>query len=270
MFGADVCDSGNYYKAYFSTKYDHDFAFFGTWTDLAMTAGSGHAIKSTTDIGADYRHLTGAWITFEQGASVVAKTGFSYVSVANAALNRDTEVGETSFEDVRHAAKGLWEDALSTIDAHGGSTDQRIKFYTALYHALLDPHVHEDVNRHYVGFDDKVHEVAEGHHFYKDINWAGSGWDAYRSQAQLIGLTHPAVATDINRSIVALTRHRGSWAPSAARMQGDNYQVILATLDDMGATDYDRQGALASMKATQVLPATSSSRIDAYQYFAPA
>ncbi|AGL16985.1 GH92 family glycosyl hydrolase [Actinoplanes sp. N902-109] len=268
MYGVDVCDNGNYYKAYFSTTYDQDFASYGTWTDDAMTAGSTHAVKSTTDVGVDYRHDTGAWLTFKQGAKVVAKTGFSYTSVANAALNRDTEVGDAGFNNVKSDAKKLWKDALGTIDAAGGSTEQRTKFYTALYHTFLNPTVRDDVNGQYLGFDDKVHAVEQGHHFYKNINYPGSGWDAYRSQVQLVALTFPHVANDINRSIVALTEQRGSWAPGAARMQGDNYQVILATLDDMGATGYDRAAALASMKKTQVLPATTTSRTDGYQYFA--
>ncbi|WP_306211867.1 GH92 family glycosyl hydrolase [Actinoplanes sp. RD1] len=267
MYGTDVCDVGNLYKAYFSTTYDKPFESYGTWTDDALTAGSTHALKSTTDTGVDYRHDTGAWITFKQGSKVVAKTGFSYTSVANAALNRDTEVGKDGFNDVKHDAKDLWEDALGTIDADGGTAEQRTKFYTALYHAFMNPNVRDDVNGEYVGFDNEVHTVDKGHHFYKNINFPGSGWDGYRSQVQLVALTFPRVATDINRSIVALTQQKGSWAPGAARMQGDNYQVILATLDDMGATDYDRAAALASMKATQVLPATKTSRSDGYQYF---
>lgn len=36
----------------------------------------------------------------------------------------------------------------------------------------------------------------------------------------------------------------------------------------MGATDYDRRAALDSMTATQVLPATKTTRSDGYQYFA--
>jgi predicted alpha-1,2-mannosidase len=267
-YGVDVCDVGNYYKAYFSTTYDHAFESYGTWQDDALTAGSAHVLKSTDDTGVDYRHDAGAWVTFKQGSKVVAKTGFSYVSVANAALNRDTEVGSDGFNDVKHDAKNAWEDALGTVKATGGSTEQRTKFYTALYHAFENPNVREDVNGEYVGFDGKSHSVEKGHHFYRNINFAGSGWDGYRSLFQLIGLTHPDVASDINRSIVALTQQKGSWAPGAARMQGDNYQVILATLDDMGATDYDRQAALDSMKATQVLPATKTSRSDGYQYFA--
>ncbi|GAB3257134.1 GH92 family glycosyl hydrolase [Kineosporia babensis] len=268
MYGVDVCDNGNYYKAYFSTVYDKPFESYGTWTDEALTQGSTHAIKSTEDVGVDYRHDTGAWLTFQQGAKVLAKTGFSYVSVENAALNRESEVGKDGFNDVKNDAKKLWKQALATVQAQGGTTEQRIKFYSALFRVFGNPNVREDVNGQYIGFDGKQHTIEKGHHFYRNINWAGSGWDAYRSQVQLIALTFPEVATDINRSIMKLVEQRGSWAPGAARMQGDNYQVILSTLDDLGATGYDRQAALASMKATQVLPATRTSRSDGYQYFA--
>ncbi|GAA0463244.1 alpha-1,2-mannosidase [Paractinoplanes deccanensis] len=268
MYGVDVCDVGNYYKAYFSTTYDQPFASYGTWNDAEMTAGSTHAIKSTTDTSVDYRHDTGAWITFADGAKVTAKTGFSYVSVANAAANRDKEVGKTRFEAVRARAASQWKQALGTIDIAGGTDARRTAFYTALYHSLLHPNVRDDVNGQYLGYDNQVHLVQRGRHFYANLNFAGSGWDMYRSQAQLIALTFPKVANDMAQSIVDMVKQRGSWAPGNARMQGDNYQVILATLDDMGITGYDRRAALASMVATQKLPAVSTSRSDAYQYFA--
>src|SRR5262249_40460957 len=70
MYGVDVCDVGNYYKAYFSTTYDQPFTAYGTWNDGEMTAGSAHAIKSGTDTSVDYRHDTGGWITFADGARV--------------------------------------------------------------------------------------------------------------------------------------------------------------------------------------------------------
>ncbi|WP_433383358.1 GH92 family glycosyl hydrolase [Actinoplanes sp. CA-142083] len=268
MYGTDVCDVGNFYKAYFSTKYDQPIVSYGTWNDGVMTAGSAHALKSGTDTSVDYRHDTGAWITFASGARVTAQTGFSYVSVDNAAANRSREVGRSSFEKVRAQARCLWEQALGTIDIAGGTDAQRTAFYTALYHALLHPNVRDDVNGQYLGYDNQVHVVSRGRHFYENLNFAGSGWDMYRSQAQLIALTFPSVANDMQQSIVDMVAQRGSWAPGNARMQGDNYQVILATLDDMGAVSYDRKAALASMVATQKLPATSTSRSDGYQYFA--
>ncbi|NGO06707.1 glycoside hydrolase family 92 protein [Streptomyces sp. HC44] len=266
MYGADVCDNGNYYRAYFSTTYDKDFKSYGVWKDGAMTAGARHAVKSTDDVSADYRHDTGAWITFADGAKVTSKTGLSYVDVENAAENRDTETGKASFGKVRTQAKNLWKEALGTIDVDGGTDEERTKFYTALYHSFLHPNIRDDVGGEYLGYDGKVHTVEKGRHFYK--NFAGSGWDMYRSQAQLIALTFPEVANDINESIVLLTEQTGSWAPGAARMQGDNLQVIVSTLDDMGATDYDREAALESMVSTQVLPATKTTRTDGYQYFA--
>ena len=268
MYGVDVCDVGNYYKAYFSTTYDRPFASYGTWNDGEMVAGSTHAIKSGTDTSVDYRHDTGAWITFADGAKVTAKTGFSYVSVANAAANRNREAGRARFESVRESAKRQWQRALGTIDVGGGTDAQRTAFYTALYHAFLHPNVRDDVNGEYLGYDKQVHTVERGRHFYQNLNFAGSGWDMYRSQAQLIALTFPQVANDMQRSIVTMVQQTGSWAPGAARMQGDNYQVILSTLDDMGATGYDRRAALDSMVTTQKLPASRTTRSDGYQYFA--
>ena len=265
-YGADLCDNGNRYRVYFSTTYDRDFASYGVWKDGEMTAGATHVRKSGDDHDVDYRHDTGAWITFEDGATVTAKTGLSFVSVDNAAENREAEVGRAGFGAVRARAATLWRRALGTIRIDGGTDEQRTKFYTALYHALLHPNIRDDVDGTYLGYDGKVHRIERGRHFYK--NFAGSGWDMYRSQAQLIALTFPRVASDINHSIVLLTEQTGSWAPEVARMQGDNLQVIVSTLDDMGATHYDRRAALRSMVTTQVLPATRSTRTDAYQYFA--
>ncbi|RLV56759.1 LPXTG cell wall anchor domain-containing protein [Aeromicrobium phragmitis] len=266
MYGADICDNGNHYRAYFSTTYDQPFESYGTWNDGALQPGSASATKdSGGDTGVDFRHDTGGWVTFADGATVTARTGFSYVSVENAGLNRETEADGRSFEEVRGAAKERWVEALGTIDVTGGDAAERTKFYTAMYHSFLHPNIRNDVNGQYLGYDEQVHQVEEGRDFY--VNFAGSGWDMYRSQAQLIALTFPEVAADIAQSIVGLTEQTGGWAPGAARMQGDNLQVIIATLDDMGITDYDRETALASMLDTQTVPATKSNRSDAYQYF---
>ncbi len=266
MRGADICDNGNYYSAYFSTTYDQPFVFHGTWQDGTLTAGRTEAGKDSADTGADFRHDTGAWVTFADGAQVTARTGLSYVSVENAAENRDAEVGATSFDDVRGAAKAAWTEALGTVDATGGTDEERTKLYTALYHAMLHPNVRNDVNGEYRGYDGQTHQVEDGRDFYQ--NFAGSGWDMYRSQIQLIALTHPEVAADIAESIVLLHDQTGGWQPGAARMQGDSLQVMIATLDDMGITDYRREDALAGMLSTQVLPASGSDRTDAFQYFA--
>jgi predicted alpha-1,2-mannosidase len=267
MYGTDVCDNGNNYRAYFSTTYDQAFASYGTWKNDAMTAGS-TTTSVAGDTGSDQRHKTGGWVTFADDATVTAKTGFSYTSVAAAAANAKAETATASFEDVRADAKASWEEALGSVDVTGGTDDERIKLYTALYHSLLQPTIGQDVDGTYLGYDNALHKVETGHDFFRRINFAGQGWDMYRSQAQLIAMLFPKVASDINRSIVTLTKETGKWSPGAARMSGDNYQVILSTLDAFGATDYDRQAALDSMKKTQLLPATDTTRSDGFQFAA--
>ncbi|MET0447371.1 MAG: GH92 family glycosyl hydrolase, partial [Aeromicrobium sp.] len=267
MYGTDVCDNGNNYRAYFSTTYDQAFASFGTWKNDTMTAGS-TTTSVAGDTGSDQRHKTGGWVTFADDTTVTAKTGFSYTSVEAAAANAAAETATRSFDTVRADAKASWQQALGTVAVAGGTDDERIKLYTALYHALLQPTIGQDADGRYLGYDNALHSVEAGHDFFRRINFAGQGWDMYRSQAQLIGMLFPKVASDINRSIVTLTQQTGKWSPGAARMSGDNYQVILSTLDAFGATDYDRQAALDSMKATQLLPVTNTTRSEGFQYAA--
>lgn len=268
MYGADVCDNGNNYRAYFSTTYDKPFAAHGTWNGTTLTAGSTSVQKGGSDTGVDFRSDVGGWLTFADDALVTAKTGFSYTSIEAAAANAAAETTGKSFDDVRADAKKAWVEALGTVDVAGGTDDERIKLYSALYHSLLQPTIGQDVDGRYLGYDNKLHEVEPGHDFFRRINFAGQGWDMYRSQAQLIAMLFPQVANDINRSIVTLTQQLGKWSPGAARMSGDNYQVILSTLDAFGATDYDRQAALDSMKSTQLLPAANTTRSEGFQYSA--
>lgn len=260
---ASVCDEGGRYKAYFSTTFDRPVKAHGTWQGSDLRPGVSSATGGTT------KHGAGAWLVFEQGAKVTAKTGLSYVSVANAEQNATSETRGRSFDRVRAESAKVWKDALGTVDAAGGTREERVKFYTALYHALLHPNTFDDVNGQYLGYDGTVRKVAKGRHHY--VTYAG--WDIYRSQAQLVALLFPKVGSDINQSITDMVAQTGSWPnwphlnQSQQKMSGDSLQSVVASIDAFGSTDYDRGAALASMKATQTLPADTTLRRHAYQYF---
>ncbi|MFF6814105.1 GH92 family glycosyl hydrolase [Streptomyces sp. NPDC012403] len=259
---ASVCDEGGRYRAYFSTTFDRPVKAHGTWQGSDVRAGSAAASGGGT------KHGAGAYLVFDRGAKVTAKTGLSYVSVAGAARNATAETRGRGFDRVRAQAARVWRDALGTVDADGGTRDERVKFYTALYHALLHPNVFDDVSGEYRGYDGEIHRVAEGRHHY--VTYAG--WDTYRSQAQLIALLFPEVGSDINQSITDMVRQTGSWPnwphlnQAQQKMSGDSLQSVVASIDAFGSTDYDRRAALESMKSTQDLPADSTLRRHAYQY----
>ncbi|MFF3929123.1 glycoside hydrolase domain-containing protein [Streptomyces hirsutus] len=90
------------------------------------------------------------------------KAGLSHVSVANAAHDAAAETRGKGFDQVRAQSARVWRDALGTVDAAGGSREERVKLSTALYHAPPHPNLFDDVNGQYRGYDGKVHRVAKG------------------------------------------------------------------------------------------------------------
>ncbi|MFJ3136230.1 GH92 family glycosyl hydrolase [Streptomyces sp. NPDC086843] len=259
---ASVCDEGGRYRAYFSTTFDRPVRSHGTWQGSEVRPGTDSASGTTV------KHGTGAYLVFDRGARVTARTGLSYVGVEGAARNAAAETRGRSFDAVRAQAARVWRDALGTVRVDGGTRDQRVAFYTALYHALLHPNVFDDVSGEYRGYDGTVHRVRPGRHHY--VTYAG--WDIYRSQAQLVALLFPQVGSDINQSLTDMARQTGTWPnwphlnQSQQKMSGDSLQSVVASIDAFGGTDYDRHAALESMRSTQTLPADTSLRRHAYQY----
>ena len=52
-----------------------------------------------------------------------------------------------------------------------------MQFYTALYHALLEPSIFSDDNGDYLGFDDQIHRLPPDHAQYAEL-WTRRSWAA--------------------------------------------------------------------------------------------
>ncbi|HEV7897587.1 MAG TPA: GH92 family glycosyl hydrolase, partial [Planosporangium sp.] len=269
------CGGANVYRVYFSATFDRPFKTTGTWHNDSVNRGSasvrsGAVTPQSPDpkTAATVRPDTavsgpgsGAFVTFDTSAdrTVNVRVGLSYVSVANAAANARTEQGKKTFDTVRAAARRAWNDRLAQIQVGGGTADQRAVFYTELYHSLLQPNVFSDVDGRYIGFDGAIHTAAKGHAQYANF----SGWDIYRSEAQLLALLAPHEAADIAQSMYNQAHQAGDvwdrWSQNndfEGVMTGDPYHSIIASMYAFGATGFDAAGALASMVhgATTVQP----------------
>jgi predicted alpha-1,2-mannosidase len=192
----------------------------------------------------------GAYITFPPGAPVLARVGISYVSVANAAANLKAEDPGRSFSRIKAAAHASWNALLGKIVVNGGSYAQRVVFYTALYHALLAPTVFSDDNGQYIGADGKVHELAAGQSAeYTNF----SGWDIYRTQAQLEALVDPSAASGVAQSMLNAYDQTGTlprwqaYGRETYLMDGDPADAIIADYYAFGARGFDVSAALAAM-----------------------
>lgn len=114
---------------------------------------------------------------------LLVHVGISAVSIDGARRNLDAELPRWDFDQVRHAADAAWERELGRIRVEGGSRNQRVVFYTALYHAMLTPNVYMDVDGQYRGRDLRVHR-AEGFTYYSVF----SLWDTFRALHPLLTL----------------------------------------------------------------------------------
>lgn len=188
-------------KTYFVAQLSRPFASYGTWKGDDRSPGS----RTSAAKGSN-----GAWATFDttkDDAPVVAKVGLSFTGSAGARKNLAAETGKFGFDfDAVHKALNTkWNTMLHKAAIGGGSHDQQVAYYTALYHSLLDPNLIGDVDGRYVGADKKIH-TADDYTPYSNL----SLWDTYRTQNKLLEMLIPKVARDVDKSILAIAREGGA------------------------------------------------------------
>ncbi len=146
-----------------------------------------------------------AWFYFstEAGEQISVSTSLSCTGAEGAALNLTTEVPDDNFDKYRENARKTWNSALSKITVDGGN-DDKVKFYTALYHSMLAPTIYGDVDGAYRG-PDKANHQAEG--------WTNYGtfslWDTFRASHPLMTYLQPVRAHDFVKSLVEFGEQNG-------------------------------------------------------------
>ncbi|MFF9623031.1 GH92 family glycosyl hydrolase [Streptomyces griseosporeus] len=253
-----------YYTLYFTARFDRPFDAVGTWQDDKLSPGSLTASGGTGGFAAGGRPVAGkgagGYVRFAPGTEQVGvQVGISYVSRAGAEANLAAENPPgRSFDSVRDAARRAWRERLRAIRVGGGTDAERTTFYTALYHSLLHPNVISDADRRYRGPDGAVHTAGRGH---RAQYGTFSGWDVYRDQLQLVTLLDPRTGSDIAQSLYELARQNGGvwdrWLHGASGthvMNGDPAATALAGIHAFGGTDFDLDGALASLVKAATVP----------------
>jgi predicted alpha-1,2-mannosidase len=180
------------YRLYFVMKFDQPFRSVATFQDKTLQAG-----QTTSAVGTD----VGAVVSFAPGATVYARVGLSWVSLANAQANLDAEIPSgTPLEDVSNAATNRWNDVLGRVAVNDPKAppDELTKFYTHLYDATLQPNLISDIDGSYWGNDNQKHMVAAGHAEYSTM----SAWDQGRGMWSLLGWLFPSVMSDVSQSYI--------------------------------------------------------------------
>lgn len=111
---------------------------------------------------------------------LMVQVGISFVDIAGARQNLETEFAGWDFEAAVTANQAAWQKVLGKIEVTSSDSDKLVVFYSALYHTMIAPNLFSDVDGRYLGTDLAIHHAGLGHEQYTIF----SLWDTYRA-------THP-------------------------------------------------------------------------------
>lgn len=177
------------FKSYGQKNFDGAQPYRGFWRKFDQT-------KNFPEIAGKNLRMYFDFNT-EANEKIKVKMALSPVSQDNALENMRTEVQGWDFNKIRMQAQADWEKELEKIKIEA-SEDDKINFYTAMYHAFINPTTYADVNGEYKGLDQSVHK-ADGFVNYTTF----SLWDTYRALHPFLNIMQPARNNDIVKSMMA-------------------------------------------------------------------
>lgn len=209
------------YTVYFYAQFSRPFKEHGVWSadipddwsrkrEDIESARYQEAIRNAKIIPEintfEGKHL-GFYAEFEtdQQKQILMKSGISFTSMENAEKNLHSEMKGWNFDHTLVSCRELWDKALSKVSVKGGSDEEKVIFYTALYHTMIDPRICSDVNGEYTGADKKIHKTNK---FSKRTIF--SGWDVFRSQMPLQTIINPTLVNDLLNSLMEIAGQSGN------------------------------------------------------------
>lgn len=188
----------------------------------------------------------------EEGEKIQMKFAISSVSTDGALLNLRTEIPTWNFEKVKQDGQALWQKEMAKITI-GSSIDEKVDFYTAMYHAFINPTIYMDVDGNYRGLDQNIHQ-AVGFTNYTTF----SLWDTHRALHPLFNIIQPKRNADMINSMLVHYNQSAQhmlpvWSNSANEnwcMSGYHSVSVIADAIVKGNVTFDVNKALDACLVT--------------------
>jgi predicted alpha-1,2-mannosidase len=185
------------------------------------------------------------------------QVGLSYTSIENARLNLETEADKKTFDEVHHTATEKWNKMLSRIEVEDDNPENKTKFYTGLYHALLGRGLASDVNGQYKLNGEGIGQIPlneNGNPTYNHYNTDGI-WGGFWNLGQLWALVYPDYLAEYVQSNIDFYKetgwlHDGVAAGAFTNGVQTNFQgLLIAAAYNCGIRNFDlRTGYEAAFK----------------------
>ncbi|WP_298247915.1 GH92 family glycosyl hydrolase [uncultured Christiangramia sp.] len=239
-------------KMYFFGKVSEEPVSYGTfigndkYKDQATVQGKG----------------SGLYLKFatEENDAIEIKAGFSYTSVENARLNLKVEAENMTFDEAKKLAQNTWSEELNKIKISDSSVENKTKFYTGLFHAILGRGLASDVNGKFPQNDGTVGQIPMDENGEPEFQFynTDSVWGAYWNLTQLWALIWPEYFNDFVQTHLAVYENSGWLGDGLANSKfvsgvGTNFVgLVIASAYQSGIRDYDIEQAFQAAYENEV------------------
>lgn len=239
MLGPDIPN----FKGYFVIQISKPFTKTGVWKDQQL-------FDNTLELKGD---LLGAYVYFDtkKDETVQVKTATSFISIEQARKNLQNEIPEWNFKQVVQQNRDEWKKYFDRVTVEGGTEDQKVCFYTALYRTLQYPRIFSEYGRYYSAFDDTIHEGVS----YNDY----SLWDTFRAQHPWLTIIAPEHVNPMIKSLLQMY-DEGGWMPKWPNptytniMIGTHSDAVVADAFVKNFKGYDLNKAYAAVYKNAMTP----------------
>ena len=227
---------------FFVIQLDKPMKSFGGWVENKLVNKEIDRIEGKN---------AGAYVQFDtkENEQIQMKVAISYNNISQARMNLEEELPHWDFDYVRKESRDVWNEELGRIKVEGGSYEQRVKFYTDLWHALLGRRIISDVDGKYPDHTGTEFRIGQApldkngkpysHHNFDA--WWGSHW----SLNILWSMVYPEVMDAFCNTMVSMYKDGGliPRGPSGGNytyvMIGDPSVSFFATAYNKGIRNYD-------------------------------
>ena len=240
------------WNMYFALEFDKTPTEIGIWDSTGLKADT---LTAATSANPNTSRL-GAYLKFSTTANEVVnvKIAISFDSVEKAKSYLNTQIPAWDYEGVKNAGAAEWNDILGSVELGDAVTEaQKEKFYTALFHANVQPR-------------DRTSDHGEWDDYY-------TIWDSWKTVFPFQTLVRPDMIADNINSFIS--RYNKTGYITDAFIQGKEFicgqggndiENIIADAYIKNVPGVNWEDAYAAVKGDSEAMRSPTYVTDGYQY----
>ena len=247
------------YTVNFVMEFDQPIKKFGIWINDSKEEKQDAKIIFEDEITVQNPEDIGAFIEFDthENQVVQTRTGISYVSIENAALNLEKEITQPfgwNFEKVRTEQEKTWNDLFKRVLVTSNDRFEKTRFYSNMYRALVSRNIFSDADGSWMDAEENIQK-------FKDPNDVALGcdafWNTFWNLNQFWNLVTPEWSSKWVKSQLAMYDASGWLAKGPAGMEyipvmvAEHEIPLIVGAYQMGIRDFDAEKAFEAVYKMQ-------------------